>query len=371
MGAVEREWVSAGPAAPHGSRRCQGLYVRPAGTTRPRVAFVAAHYEVDFSEHYLGPLLAERGFGFLGWNTRYRGEDAFFRLDRALDDVGTGVRWLRESAGAEVLVLLGNSGGGSLMAAYQASAVADRAPEAATGDDPGRAPEPAGERPPGDLYVSVNAHPGRPEVLTAWLDPSVLDEADPLSRDPALDMFEPRHGPPYAPDFVARYRAAQVARNHRITAWARAERERLAAGGARDRLFTVHRAWADLRFLDLTIDPSDRATGCYAGDPERANRGPWGLARTCSLRGWLEMWSLEASRCRSALHLPAVTVPALVVQSLADRGVFPSDARAIHDALGTPPGDRRLELVPGGHYFEDGTADAAADLIAAWVAERT
>ena len=81
--------------------------------------------------------------------------------------------------------------------------------------------------PAADLYVSLNAHPGRPEVLTAWMDPAVADESDPLSVDPELDMFDAAHGPPYSPEFVDRYRAAQVARNHRITAWVQAEVERL------------------------------------------------------------------------------------------------------------------------------------------------
>ena len=170
-------------------------------------------------------------------------------------------------------------------------------------------------------------------MLTAWLDPSVIDEADPLSTDPELDMFDEGHGPPYDGDFVACYRAAQEARNHRITAWARAELDRLAAADAWDRLFNLHRVWADLRFLDLAIDPSDRRAGCYAGDPRGANRGPFAIGSTSTLRTWLSMWSLEDSQCRGAAHLARVAVPSLVVQSTADRGVFPSDAHAMPEVM--------------------------------------
>lgn len=362
---VEREWVSSGTEAGHGSRPCQGLYHRPATGPAPRVAFVATHYEVDFAEHYLAPLLTSRGFGFLGWNTRYRGNEAFFLLEHALVDIGVGVRWLREVQGVSTVVLLGNSGGGSLMAAYQSQATAPSIPAG-----PGlRLPDAVLSLPPGDLYVSLNAHPGRPEVLTAWLDPSVVDESDPLSVDPGLDMFSAAHGPPYDLSFVTRYRAAQRARNDRITAWAHSELDRLGSHGMWDRLFPVHRSWADLRFADLALDPSDRQPGCYAGDPRRANYGPFGLVRASTLRSWLSMWSLAESPCRGALHLPAVRVPALVVQSLADRGVFPGDAHAIHDQLGST--DKTLALVPGEHYFEDGTRPAVADLVAAWTLERS
>jgi hypothetical protein len=329
------------------------VWHHPAGHERTAVAFVATHYEVDFSEHYLGPLLARRGYGFLGWNTRYRGQGAYFRLAAALADIGVGVRWARAEAGAEAVVLLGNSGGASLMAAYQA-----------------RALDPGSGLPPGDLFVSLNAHPGRPDVLTSWLDPSVTDEADPLSVDPALDMFDPAHGPPYPPEFVARYRDAQAARNQRITDWCRAELERLGRAGAWDRIFPVTRTWADLRFLDLALDPSERATACYAGDPRPANYGPAGLAAACTLRGWLEMWSLEASGCRAGPHLGRIDQPALVVQSSADQGCFPSDARAIHDALGSA--DRTMVSVPGDHYLlqPTGAREHVADLVASWVHER-
>ncbi|MDQ2649215.1 MAG: lysophospholipase, partial [Actinomycetota bacterium] len=100
-------------------------------------------------------------------------------------------------------------------------------------------------------------------------------------------------------------------------------------------------------------------------DPRRANYGPLGLGRTSTLRSWISMWSLEEAQCNGAQHLPRVTVPSLVVQSLADRGVYPSDARAICDALGAS--DKTLELVPGEHYFEDGGRDDVADLIAGWL----
>src|SRR5690606_32482409 len=78
---IEREWVAlsspTGTRAGHGSHPCQGLYHRPE-RSRPTTACIATHYNVDFSEHYLASLLAERGLGFLGWNTRYRGNESHF-----------------------------------------------------------------------------------------------------------------------------------------------------------------------------------------------------------------------------------------------------------------------------------------------------
>ncbi len=351
---------------PVGYHGCQGLWwTRP--SERPRVALIASHYNVDFSEHYLAPYMAARGYGFLGWNTRFRGAEPFFLLEHALVDIGAGVRWLREEAGVETVVLLGNSGGGSLMAAYQSQALE---PSIRAGH--GLAlPDAVRQLPPADLYVSLNAHLGRPQVLTAWFDPAVCDESDPASVDASLDMYDPRNGPPYSPEFVARYRAAQEARNHRITDWALAELERLPARGVPDRLFHLYRTWADLRLMDGSLDPSDRQVGvCYAGDPKRANYSPFGIGSSNTLRTWLSMWSLRESDCGAGPHLARIRQPSLVVQSLADTGCFPSDARAIHEGLGAE--DKQLEWVAGDHYLvePDSARMEVADRIDAWISSR-
>jgi hypothetical protein len=116
---ITREFVGLAspkfPRAGAGGHPCQGLYWTPKGK-RPRIALIATHYNVDFAEHYSAPYFAARGFGFFGWNTRYRGAEDLFHLEHAITDIGVGVKWLREQ-GVEKIVLLGNSGGGSLMAA--------------------------------------------------------------------------------------------------------------------------------------------------------------------------------------------------------------------------------------------------------------
>ena len=89
------------------------------------------------------------------------------------------------------------------------------------------------------------------------------------------------------------------------------------------------------------------------------------MTNTC--RTWLSMWSLRNSDCRGAAHLARIVVPTLVIQSLADTGVFPSDAHGIHDAVASL--DKELQLIPGDHYLTD-PADArtdVADRIAVWL----
>jgi hypothetical protein len=366
---VTREFIGVdSPSARRagsGGHPCQGIYYRGVGR-KPKVAMIATHYQIDFSEHYLADYMATRGVGFLGWNTRFRGFESSFLLDHALVDIGVGVRWLREVAGVETVILLGNSGGGSLMAAYQAQAV-----------DPHIVPL-SGMRPaagladllPADGYVASAAHPGRPEVLTAWMDGSVIDEADPVATDAELDLFAERNGPPYSAEFVDRYRAAQVARNHAITDWVEIELKRVRAAGFSDRPFTVHRTWADPRMVDPTLEPTKRPPNtCYAGEPAKANRSAHGIAAACTLRGWLGMWSLRHAQTRAEPHLARISGPALVINAEQDTGVYPSDAQRIHDALAST--DKSLRAIDSDHYFTTpGARSEQADIITKWIAKR-
>lgn len=358
------------PTAPRrgwGFHPVQGNYWTKPGE-RPKVALVAAHYNLDFGEHYAAPYFAERGFGFLGWNTRFRGAEDQFILEHALIDIGVGVRWLKEEAGVETIVLFGNSGGGSLMAAYQAEA-ATGALAAQTEDKAVR--EALSNLIPGDLYISVNAHAGRPQVITDWMDAAVVDETDPTKTDPELDIYNPKNGPPYSAEFLERYRAAQRARNQRITDYAKAELARLNAAGIADRVFPLFRFWGDPRCMDPAIEPSDRKPqSCYAGYPPVANLNPIGIARANTLKTWLSMWSLETSKCQGEEPLKTFTLPSLVVQGTADTGVFPNDARRIYDAVGST--DKTLELIPGAHYFEDSQEERvnAINLMTRWLEAR-
>ena len=219
-----------------------------------------------------------------------------------------------------------------------------------------------------DAFIFLNAHPGRADVLTDWLDPSVVDENDPTTRDSSLDMYNSNNGPPFSMEFQSRYREAQRQRNHRITAWAKAELKRLNDAGVEDRMFAVYRTSADLRFTDPTIDPSDRPSpACLQGsDPEKANRGLGYLARANMLKTFLSMWSLEESKSRFKTQAAAFSLPTLVIQATHDVSVFPSMAQGIYDMLGSK--NKELRWVPGAHYFEDSkeSLENVARLIAEW-----
>src|SRR5690348_14457864 len=88
--------------------------IRWSAGTRSRTAILAMHPRVDFTHHYLFPALLAAGFTCLGALSRNLGDDTDTIHEDLCLDVAACVRYLRE-AGHERVVLLANSGGGSLM----------------------------------------------------------------------------------------------------------------------------------------------------------------------------------------------------------------------------------------------------------------
>jgi pimeloyl-ACP methyl ester carboxylesterase len=332
-----------------------------------------AHPTSNFLGHYALPGIAERGLAGIGLTTRYVGNDTSLNTENCLLDMGSMVAHLR-SLGYEKVVLVGNSGGASIVPYYQAQAESP-----SVTDPPGGGPDltQAGLL-PADGIVMLNAHTSRARIYTEFLDPSIIDEHQPFERDPSLDMYNPQNGPPYSAEFIERYRAAQVARNRRITAWAEAQLRALESsehrpGGLDDLAFVVHGTTADLRMLDAAIDPSDRVVGSSLwGAPEVANYLPAGVGRCSTVRSWINQWSLDHSLGDSLRWLPDVHVPVLVLNPTGDTAVPPQLGRMMFEAITRAP--KEIVELPGAtHYFEGQPEmlNTALDTLADWVERNT
>jgi hypothetical protein len=93
------------------------LYVRK--DARPRTGVIAMHPKNDSLRNTFLYAIAEAGFAEFGTANRSVNEDGVH--EEMLLDIAAGVRFLK-SRGCEKIVLLGQSGGGPLMAFYQAQA---------------------------------------------------------------------------------------------------------------------------------------------------------------------------------------------------------------------------------------------------------
>jgi len=327
------------------------------------------HPRANFARHYLVPGLVEAGFAVFCQNSRWLGNDATLVHEVALIDVAAGVRAMRDRF--DRVVLCGNSGGGSLYALYLDQALAptgERFVDTPAGDafDLNRF-----ELPVADAMIFLAAHPGEGHFLLHAIDPSVVDEADPVSCDTALDLFDPRNGfaePPepssYSAEFLARYRAGQRVRVERLDARARERVARRRAARARfaeqgdpaarraaiaTEFLVVYRTDADPRCVDPSLSPSDRDYGSIWGyRPDWFNYGPVGFGRVVSPEAWLSTWSGISSRAEISRTGRRIQLPCLLVGYAGDNSIFPEDQDAIAASLGSP--DVTRVEVPGDHY---------------------
>jgi pimeloyl-ACP methyl ester carboxylesterase len=370
----------------------------------PTTAVIALHPRVDFTRHYTFPALLEAGIGCLGLASRSLNDDSDCVHEELIFELAVAIAQLR-NWGVDHVVLLGNSGGGSLAALYQAQALAE--PDARIDLTPGGAPTNlvTAELSPADGLIYLAAHPGQGRVLARCIDPAVVDEGDPMITDPALDMYIPENGfaePPawsaYDDAFIKRFRRGQESRIERLDARARAfiAEGRNAARALRDAssldtaslrglarrkafqpLMVVYRTMANPDYVDRSREPSAREYGSLLSDrPDRMNWQRMGLSRIVTPRAWLSTWSARSSNADMFANLPRISTPSLMIHAGADREIHPVAQRRMSEALTAD--DRSVETIDAArHYFEPefgSTACAERDAmftrLVGWLRER-
>src|SRR5512139_2535082 len=229
-----------GFAGNSGKVNLEGQLLR--ASSRPsKTLFVFMHPTSTLQLLPMPMALADRGLHVLCAASRYPKNDSALIMEKVVVDLGMWMRHSREVLGYERVILLGWSGGGSLSLFYQAQAEKPDVTHTPAGDPVDLVAE---KLPPADGVIFVAAHLSRAETLTEWLDPSVIDELDPDRRDPDFDIYSPQcpAQPPYSARFVAAFRAAQVARNRKITSWCQEKLAQLRASntGEMERAFVVH-----------------------------------------------------------------------------------------------------------------------------------
>ncbi len=340
-----------GFASAQGQVNLEGIRFAPVG--RPgRTLLVYMHPASTLQLLPMPRAMAAAGVHVLCAGSRYARNDSALIMEKVLLDLGAWMRHAKEQWGYASVVLAGWSGGGSLAILYQAEA-----------EHPSIRATPAGD--PVDIagarllaadgVIFQAAHIGRAVMLEESIDPSVRDENDPDRRDPELDLYDPTHSqqPPYPADYIAHFRAAQLARLRRRTDFVRETLERLRrrGGAEQERGFVTHRTMADPRFLDPTLDPNDRPPGtCYLGDPAAVNNGPVGLARFSTLRAWLSQWSVDDARAHGERCVPRIGVPLLAIENSADDAVPQPHTRRLYAAAGSV--DKTFAVIDGAtHYY--------------------
>jgi pimeloyl-ACP methyl ester carboxylesterase len=381
---VDSEWVHVrfaetsqftevyGFAGSQGTVNLEGVRYLPRGRAS-RTLVIFMHPATTLQLLPVPKALARRGVHVLCAASRYARNDTPLIMEKVLLDLGAYIRHAREVWGYEKIILDGWSGGGSLTLFYQSQAEKPTITETPAGDP---IDIKAAGLIPADGLLFHAAHLARSITLCDWLDPSVTDENDPDRRDLELDIYDPAcpNQAPYTKEFIERFRAAQLARMRRRTAWVRENLAVLKRRGGKEleRGFVTHRTMADLRFLDPAIDPNDRKPRwCYLGDPAVANCAPAGIGRYSTLRSWLSQWSFDDSRANGPICAKSVTVPMLLIENSADDAVPQPDVGIIYKAAGSS--DKTMEVAKGATHYYQGQVEILDSVLATcidWLSSR-
>ena len=400
--------------APDG-REHRGLLWTSRKFPKPKTGAVVMHPRGDFQHHYVIPRLVESGIAVLAATTRNPNNDTTTVHEEIILDVASCVAHLKHVLGVNTVVLIGNSGGGALNGFYQSQAVAARGARLAK--TPGGRPTRLNhvEMIPADAMIYIAAHKGEGMIMNEIIDPSVVDEQSPHLTDSSLDMYDEANGfrtpdavdgtdaqwTEFSPNFVKRFRAAQLARVKRLDNIARAliaENERaerlhsdpdfqkLSPDRQRDILrreafepvMTVYRTMANLHYVDRHLDQSPRDYGSiFSPRPDLMNWKFLGFGRYATPHAWLSTWSGLSSHANQMSDLAKIVAPTLFIFAGKDQEIFPqTDAKPMFEAAAAR--DKTVVEFPDAqHYFnppfgqkEAPDVERVMDAVVPWILER-
>ncbi|MDE1150891.1 MAG: hypothetical protein PW843_30445 [Azospirillaceae bacterium] len=221
----------------HLARGVPGVLYEPAviGPKAETAVFIM-HSSADYLSFPGCTELSQRGYRVLCANnsTAKSGVSNDGVLDQVMLEVKAAVAWLRQQPGVKRVVLLGHSGGGTVMSAYQF--IAEGGVKACqSAEKIWKCPDSLGGLPPADGLMLIDSNWGLAAMTLFSIDPAVTDEAKGTTLDPKLDMYNPANGfkpagSSYSPAFTKAFLSAEGARNNALIAKAEGELAAIRAG---------------------------------------------------------------------------------------------------------------------------------------------
>lgn len=213
--------------------RIPGVLYEPVNCdTISSVAILVMHSDEDYLDSPTGPELAKRGFRVLCANVMSK-EGIFFNQPVKMNAVKSAVLYLRQLEGVEKIVLMGHSGGATLMTAYQA--IAENGVSIFQGVEKIYPHPDCGILPPADGVMLLDANWGNAAMQLFSLDPAVTDETGGMKLDPALNLFLPENGfdpngSTFSEEFIHRFQKAQGERNNQLLSFAQSRLSAIESG---------------------------------------------------------------------------------------------------------------------------------------------
>lgn len=197
-------------------RHQRGILYEPViRTEKSSTAVVIVHSDDDYSTRPVGGELAKRGYTAFCGAVSERSDT----LDKKLLDIKHIVEFLRGFPDIDKVVLMGHSGGATLMTAYQAAA--ENGISVFRGEHLLISCSLKEELPQADGLMLIDSNWGNGAMTLFSVDPAVMEEGNGMKLDPRYDIFDPANG--YSPNgahyteaFKRDFFAAQRERNNRL-----------------------------------------------------------------------------------------------------------------------------------------------------------
>lgn len=214
-------------------QRAPALMYEPEGLDAQRLTTVLVmHSDEDYLTFPTGQELARRGFRVMCANVPVK-EGLFFSQNDKLRTVKSAIEELRGRDNVGNIVLMGHSGGATLLTAYQA--IAENGAQIFQGPEM-IYPCPINDAlPPADGVMLLDSNWGNAAMQLFSLDPAIVDEASGLRLNADLDLFNPANGfdpegSLFPENFILRFQQAQGKRNNEILCYAKRRLKAIEAG---------------------------------------------------------------------------------------------------------------------------------------------
>lgn len=216
------------------AKRSPGVLYEPVQKNeKQRIAVLVMHSDEDYLLWPTGPELAKRGYTVLNANVMSKEGIIFSQIEKTRS-VKAAVEYLRSLPQVEKIVLMGHSGGGTLMSAYQA--VAENGPQVFRGPEKIFPYPDSEELPPADGLMLLDSNWGNAVMQLLSLDPALEDENSGMLINEELNLFNPANGfdekgSVYSDAFIRKFQKAQSLRNIYILEYALSRLMKIEAGG--------------------------------------------------------------------------------------------------------------------------------------------
>ncbi|KAJ5784990.1 uncharacterized protein N7503_010202 [Penicillium pulvis] len=214
-----------------------GLYRPNSTTARSRIGVYIMHAEQDYTSFIACTALPKRGYTTFCANneaSKY-GYMSDLNFEDMMTEASTGLAWLKNQTDIDKVVVLGHSGGGAMMAAYQN--IAENGASACNGSEKiYPCSDAMNNLVPADGLMLLDANYGLSTMAFLSLNPAIEDETKASKLNESLSVYNTANGfvnntrSNYTAAFKERLQTGMVTRNNRILDHAQERLKALEAG---------------------------------------------------------------------------------------------------------------------------------------------